>query len=193
MNNAMNKGALKQQGAALIVSLLILAVMTLIGVTAMSQSGLETLMAGNFQIQTSSMSQAENELNKAEQLLADIATTAVTYKKCGKGTNEDGENIIEDGENIIEYCEDINPVERLIDDAAASGDGDFMDSYIEYLGPRVITGESIVIGRETPRAGAEIYLFRNTALHSNNDNGARRIVQSIYATEQAPDPSADPG
>jgi len=172
--NVMNKGALKQQGAALIVSLLILAVMTLIGVTAMSQSGLETLMAGNFQTQTSSMSQAENQLNQAEQSLADIATTAFIYN---------------------EYDEDnpVDPVEVLIDDAAASGDGDFMDSYIEYLGPRVITGESITIGRETPRAGAEIYLFRNTALHSNNDNGARRIVQSIYATEQAPDPSADPG
>jgi len=159
----------KQQGAALIVSLVILAVMTLIGVTAMSQSGLETLMAGNFQIQTSSMSQAENQLNQAEQSLVDMATTPFTYH---------------------EYDEDINLVERLIANEAASGD--FTNRRIEYLGARVIAGESVVIGRETPRAGAEIHLFRNTALHSNNDNGSRRIVQSIYATEQAPpDSSSD--
>ncbi len=168
MNHSMSSRT-KQQGAALVVSLVILTVMTLIGVTAMSQSGLETLMAGNFQTQTSSMSQAENQLTQAEQSLADSATTAFTYN---------------------EYDEDINPVEQLIANEASSGD--FTDSYIEYLGPRVITGESVVIGRETPRAGAEIYLFRNTALHSNNDNGARRIVQSIYATEQAPAPSAAP-
>lgn len=155
-----------QKGAALIVSLVILAVMTLIGVTAMSQSGLEALMAGNFQTQTSSRAAAENQLDQAEQSLADIETTPFTYN---------------------DYDEDINPVEQLTT-AAATSTGDFEDSYIEYLGSRTISGESIVIGRETPRAGAEIHLFRNTALHSNSDNGARRAVQSIYATEQAPTP-----
>ncbi|NOX26785.1 MAG: hypothetical protein GXP21_01085 [Gammaproteobacteria bacterium] len=154
----------KQKGAALIVSLIILTVMTLLGVTAMSQSGLEALMAGNFQTQTNAMSAAENQLNQAEQALADSDSTPFIFN---------------------EYDEDINPAEQLTT-AALNADGDFRDFYIEYLGPRTISGESVVIGRETPRAGAEIYLFRNTALHSNNDNGSRRIVQSIYATEQAP-------
>jgi len=154
--------AKNQRGAALIVSLLILTVMTLLGVTAMSQSGLETLMAGNLQLQTSSMSEAENELVKAELALEGIQNTTAIY---------------------FDYDENIKPVEVLKGNA---GLGEYQGSYIEYLGPQAVPGESIIIGRETPRAGSEIHLFRTTALHTNSDNGARRAVQSIYVTDETP-------
>lgn len=159
----------RQHGAALVVSLLILAVMTIIGVTAMSQSSLETLMAGNLQLQTRSMFEAENQLSTAEQAVQNSSITAINYRN---------------------YDETIDPIEQLLQAEQASIEAEYKDDYIEYLGPRIIPGESVVIGRETPRAGSEIHLFRNTALHRNRDNGSRRLVQSIYATEQPPLPPA---
>ena len=47
MNRQIKYTAKSQQGAALVVSLMILLVMTLIGITAMSSSNLEEKMAGN--------------------------------------------------------------------------------------------------------------------------------------------------
>ena len=163
---------IKQQGAALIISLLMLAVMTIIGVTAMSQSGLETLMAGNLQLQTNSRSVAENQLATAEQAVESSATIQINY---------------------FDHDPDIDPIDTLIQSAENNADTEYADNYIEYLGPRAIPGESIVIGRESPRAGSEIHLFRNTALHSNRDNGARRLVQSIYAIQDAPTESLNSG
>lgn len=157
----------KQQGAALVVSLVILLVMTIIGVTGMNQSALETLMASNLQVQTQSLSSAENQLTAAEISLRDIAITPVAF---------------------VDYDENINPILELLNaaDANFDSDGEYTNTYIEYIGPQTVSGESVVIGNNVPTAGGEIYLFRNTAMHSNRDNGARRIVQSVYAIEQDP-------
>ncbi|MBL1293325.1 MAG: hypothetical protein COB61_005575 [Thiotrichales bacterium] len=157
----------KQRGAALVVSLVILLVMTIIGVTGMNQSALETLMASNLQVQTQSLSSAENQLIAAEISLRDIAITPAAF---------------------INYDENINPILELLNaaDANFDQDGEYTNTYIEYIGPQTVSGESIVIGNNTPIAGNKIYLFRNTAIHSNRDNGARRIVQSVYAIEQDP-------
>lgn len=153
----------RQDGAALIVALIILAVMTLLGVTAMSQSGLELLMAGNMQTQTHSMSEAENALAASEHALTNSTGAGVDYH---------------------DFDEDIDPVALLT--GQASSRSEFSDSYIEYLGPRTVPGNSIVVGRETPRAGSEIHLFRNTAIYQQGDSGARRLLQSIYVTETVP-------
>ncbi|PCH60706.1 MAG: hypothetical protein COC05_03620 [Gammaproteobacteria bacterium] len=164
--------AKNQRGAALIVSLLILTVMTLIGVTAMSQSGLEALMAGNLQLQTSSMSEAENELAKAELALENIQNTAVAYVTYNK-----------------DITPEISPIKELMKKAESVSE--FQDSYIEYLEPQAVPGESIIIGRGTPLDGSEFYLFRTTALHANSDSGSRRIVQSIFVTDEEPPPSLE--
>lgn len=156
-----------QRGAVLIVSLLILSIMTLIGITAMSQSGLETLMANNLQLQTNSLSQAENQLTITESKLANISNTPVAYTS---------------------YDKNINPVSAIqaIASSNASNNNEFAGSYIEYLGPRKLPGESITIGNDLPRSGSEIYLFRNTAMHTSLGNGSRRIVQSTYAINEIP-------
>lgn len=173
-----------QRGAALIVSLVILAVMTLLGVTAMSQSRLETLMAGNLQIQTSSLANAENALTQSENEISNITTDSSTF-------NFDDTN---DGIYLYDRANpenNINPVMQIQSNAGFSTATDSAnippERYIvEYLGPRIIPGESIIIGRQTPGAGSQVHLFRNTALSFNNDNGARRLVQSIFVTADAP-------
>ena len=168
-----------QRGAALIVSLLILTVMTLIGVTAMSQSGLETLMAGNLQLQTSAMAGAENALSQSEKDVNRIVSDTTGFDfddntdgfyRFDRNNPIDPVTLIQSGSGF-ETLAGNTPPERYI---------------IEYLGPRAVPGESIVIGRETPSTGREVHLFRNTALSFNDDNGTRRLVQSLFVTAEAP-------
>ncbi len=60
---------LRQQGAALITSLIILLILTVLGVTAMSGSSLQELMAGNFRDHNLSFQAAESALADAEQAI----------------------------------------------------------------------------------------------------------------------------
>lgn len=54
-----------QQGAALVMALVILLILTLLGVTAMGTSSLEEKMAGNIQEATRAFEAGESGLNKA--------------------------------------------------------------------------------------------------------------------------------
>lgn len=61
--------SITQRGAALIVSMLILLVMTLIGVTAMNVTGLEERMAGNTQDRDRAFESAESALRDGEAVV----------------------------------------------------------------------------------------------------------------------------
>jgi type IV pilus assembly protein PilX len=58
-----------QQGAALITSLIILLVLTMLGVSAMNSSSLQELMAGNMRDQNLSFQAAEAALRDAERVI----------------------------------------------------------------------------------------------------------------------------
>lgn len=62
-------GHLKQQGAALIVSLIILLILTILGVSSLSNSGLESRMAHNFQL-------SNYVFHGAESAIEDVLVTA---------------------------------------------------------------------------------------------------------------------
>lgn len=65
-----------EHGSALIISLLILVVLTLIGVTAVGTSGMEEKMAGNERDQQVAFQAAEVALRSAESAIANLASTA---------------------------------------------------------------------------------------------------------------------
>lgn len=66
-----------QTGAALVVSLLFLLVLTLIGISAMQATSLEEKMAGNLRDRAISFEAAESALRNAENILKTQATTLV--------------------------------------------------------------------------------------------------------------------
>jgi len=68
------KTAGKQRGAVLFISLIMLLLMTLIGVSGMQTSILEEKMAGNFKDRNMSLQAAESSLRAAEKYLNDTAT-----------------------------------------------------------------------------------------------------------------------
>jgi len=76
MNRRAKYQAKSQRGAALIVSLMILLVMTLIGVTAMSSSNLEEKMAGNSRDMMLAFQAAEAALRDGEEVVANLVTVA---------------------------------------------------------------------------------------------------------------------
>jgi type IV pilus assembly protein PilX len=72
-----NPGGRHQSGAVLIVSLIILVVLTLLGVTAMNTSSLQEKIASNTQEQVHAFQAAETGLNQAfaDNLAYDISST----------------------------------------------------------------------------------------------------------------------
>ena len=73
----------KQAGAALIVALLLLLVMTILGVTAMNSSILQGFMSASYQQQTVTLADAENILLQGEFDVEDLVLNGV-------GTRGDG-------------------------------------------------------------------------------------------------------
>lgn len=73
----------RQAGAVLIVSLLLLLVMTLIGVTTMSTTSLEEKMAGNMRDKNVALQSAEAALEDGESWLALLGTIPAENTACG--------------------------------------------------------------------------------------------------------------
>ena len=91
----------RQNGAVLIVSLIMLLLLTLIGVTAMQTNGLEEKMAGNMLDRNIALQAAESALRDAERDISNTKKNAVPRVSgvssftvdCGKSTstiNDDG-------------------------------------------------------------------------------------------------------
>lgn len=76
MLSAIHKQPSQQRGSALIVSLLMLVVLTLIGITAVGTSTLEEKMAGNIRDQHVAFQAAEVALRDAEDFIEGLASTA---------------------------------------------------------------------------------------------------------------------
>ncbi len=72
-----------QRGAVLIVSLLLLLIMTLIGVTAMSTTSLEEKMAGNMRDKSVALQAGEAALEDGEAWLAVLGAKPAEVTTCG--------------------------------------------------------------------------------------------------------------
>ena len=77
MRSMNNPGPRHQSGAVLIVSMIILVVLTLLGVTAMNTSSMQEKIASNTQEQVHAFQAAETGLNQAfsDNLAYDISST----------------------------------------------------------------------------------------------------------------------
>lgn len=84
MTSAYSGAAVRQRGAALIISLMILIVMTLIGITGMGTSSLEEKMAGNSRDQALALQAAEAALREGEDYYED---TIVSIGAAFDGSN----------------------------------------------------------------------------------------------------------
>jgi type IV pilus assembly protein PilX len=167
-----------QRGTALVVSLVLLLVMTLIGISAMNSSVMQGLMSTSYQSQATTLSGAEVVLREAE---LDVEALVL------------GQKVVNYYDLTLDGGDDPFPVEGvtwpsgaelltvLVDEAGKDEiSGQFV---IEYLGQYEVPGETAVLPGGA--AGSHVHVFRVTA-RGDGDRGALRTVQSVYVTLEAP-------
>jgi type IV pilus assembly protein PilX len=150
----------RQSGAALALSLMMMAVLTLISVASMNTTLLEMLMAGNLQFQTNTLINAENTLTTAEQ--AAKTETLATYTNAG-------------GKYDITQVSERDPLAMSSSNSITASTGNLY--MLEHAGTQTPPGNSN--GWGNGGAGTTQEVIRTTA-HSEGAKGTVRIVQSIY-------------
>jgi type IV pilus assembly protein PilX len=161
------RSRISQRGAALVVSLILLLVLTILGVTAMNSSILQGFMASSYQQQTRTLAEAENVLLEGEWDVEDLVQTGV-----------DGRTYFI---NLALNPEDEFPV-TVLDQAWP--DNEFV---IEYMGEFQIPGESVAVGSGFEDSVVHIFRVSARERRSDDERGALRIVQSLYVTLAGPD------
>ena len=167
----------RQRGAALLVTLILLLVMTVIGVTAMRGSVMEVRMAGSMQQQEDALRDAERTLAVAEDQVDAWVTDGVFTPEGGGFYRATVPNVkVADWTGVTTAG------------GAASGDSEksATNSFVVlYLGERTLPGESLSRGRGVRVAGSDVYIFRPVA-RSAQSARAVKIVESLYITEDQP-------
>lgn len=162
----------KQRGLALIMSLVILLVLTLLGVTSMNTSNLQSLMTSNSQYQTSALNTAEEVMVAAEAVVnAHIASGSTTRPTGYYYIGANAENEIDlssfnwDGANV-----------------GTVGSAKYI---VEYTGDTTINAASLAWRQSQGIAGDTVSVFRITA-RAPASRGAMRYVQTVFVTIDAP-------
>jgi type IV pilus assembly protein PilX len=164
-------GGRSERGAALIVSLLLLLVLTILGVTAMNSSIMQGFMSSSYQQQARALAGAENILLRGER---DIETRTAPLGGGLRGLN---------------YFIDLAPI-PMPNPPPTQFPAQFLgtawpnDFVVEYMGQFNVPGESIAEGGGF--ADSRIFLYRVSARGTEVERGGLRIVQSYYVALRDP-------
>lgn len=164
-----NLTMLRQQGLALIMSLVILLVLTILGITAMNTSNLQLLMTGNSQYQTLALNTAEDVIRTAEDFVQDYVTGVQALPANGYY------DLATDAEVDLSSHDWTN-------DSVASGSSNYV---IEYAGDQNLDSASLAWRQNNGISGDTVSVFRITA-RTPTARGAVRYVQSIYVSLESP-------
>lgn len=173
----LSTGSTQQRGAALVIALLLLLVMTVLGVTALNSSTLQNFMSSAFQQQTTTLAGVENVLLEGEMDVEAIVTSGV-------GTRTHFRDLTDDTQtqfvlaNLVDWNSG-SPVAQTIGEIGITG-----NYLIEYMGEFEVPGESIAVGGGLE--DSKIHIFRVSARGGEANRGALRTVQSYYVTLQPP-------
>lgn len=171
-----------QRGAALIVALVLLLVMTVLGVTALNSSTLQGLMSSAYRQQTSALAGVENVLLEGEMEVENI----VNDPALDPDTINYYFDLVEGDPQFAASSSSsanwsIGPlVQQTIGQFAIEG-----RYVIEYMGEFEVPGESIAEGGGLE--DSRIHIFRVSARGTEANGEGLRIVQSYYVTLRPPE------
>ena len=161
----------RQRGASLVMSLIILVVLMLLGVSALMVSSTQSKLAGNIQSQTLATAEAESALSIAENWIAQPANT-LTLGAFGTVAG------------LYAKGSAVNPLTMTWDDTTSiKTDSAGNQRYIieVYAENRTLPGNSGgACGYGMPGPCPNVNLFRATARGVSRP-GATRHVQSLFA------------
>jgi len=161
-----------QQGAVLFISLIILMVMTLLGLSVVKVSMMSVHVAYNDETLMKSFNQAEFTLREGESELSTLVGTA------------DSTDFNDTDHHLY-----LSPIEqRSISwiDGKSAGD-DVTGRYVlVYHGIRPIGAESASLKSNGGISGSSLYLSKIVAKGSVKGTGARKVLRSSFATIKQP-------
>ena len=171
----------RQQGAIMVLCLVILFSMTLIGVSSMDSAVLELKMSNTMQNQVVALNRAEATLQAAETAIDTMVTTAGVYDF---ESQNDGFYPLD--ANVAVEQADWSNISTEDGPISTNNNVDDDDQYVvEFLGDKPIPGESVIVDTNGKIAGGVVYTFRNTT-RSASGRSVVRIVQSVYVTLDSP-------
>lgn len=159
-----------QDGAALVVSLIMLLLMTLMIVATSRSSILELLMATNAQNANEALQRAEDSTLRGEQrILRDFGgIPAVDFSAVAS------DGLYLDTDLVV------NEVDWTALTFESEGvDADQRDYIIQYIGPATVVGGSLAVGAGS--ASSIRYLYRVSG-HGSSSRSSARVVQTIFST-----------
>ena len=176
----------KQRGTALVLAMVMLTIMTLLAVTAMQNSNLQFLMAGNLQEQIRATISAENTLLTGQTYLIGSINSPSSPNPTLPASQGGLTGYYFYDQSTDSSGADYNQLKNSsfwTDTNTIKVDTDGKNRYvIEYLDNRPALGGSLEIGGP-PEPTRNIY--RVTA-RSTTEKGGIRMIQSIVVTEEAP-------
>lgn len=167
-----------QQGAALVVSLVILVAMTMLGITSMKGSSTELTMAGNLRESGLTFQAAEAGLRHAESIVENSASSAIF-----DGTNP---SRLSKGDTDPDYLVTTTWDNALSADVTLANISTNPKYIIKYLGdwaqnPLALVNIGEGYGGQSP--GRIISNYRVTSRGSGQTGRTFRTVQSYYGIE----------
>ena len=156
----------RQQGISLVVSLIMLLIMTVIGISAMNTSISKLKLTTGIQQQSNASNNTEDSLVLGEQNANAAAVDPTVANSPGFVPPDTNTNL-----NFLN--------DTTWNNAFTSVNGGRY--IIEYLGPRLQQGGSLV---NQGTAGDIIYVYRITARVDNNN--ATRMFQSLFVSANPP-------
>jgi len=169
-----------QQGAVLVISLILLLILTLLGVTSMSSSNLEEKMAGNLRDKEIAFQSAEAALREAERI---IESTTLTAFDC---SCTDGLCNCKDGD-CVKYWTDAtldvwNTAGRYEEYSTTFAETTSKAKYIiEFMNFITPAGSAIAY---VPTIG-DPQMYRITAIGTGRTDGARVMLQTTYQKDSS--------
>ncbi len=163
--------ASKQQGAVLAISLIMLLVMTLLGISGLQGTTIEEKMAGNLLDKIRSFEAAESALREGEKQLAAATAPSVSANAWLHEANKAA-----DGDPHYQSTTTLTSASTSADYSGALGNAS-QPSYIVELLPAIKENDG---GLESDVPPAKSSLYRVTAYGEGKTDKAITIVQSIY-------------
>jgi type IV pilus assembly protein PilX len=166
----------RQNGAVLIVSLFILLIMTLVGVTSMSMTSLEEKMAGNMRDKNTALQASEAALEDGEGWLASLGSEPADTASCGSPPCDVWAlNVLPDLAEQSQSWWQSNAREYGTSSTKDISDVNTDPYYVieaqQYVRDNLDTGQ-------TPPTGRNFY--RVTARGTGGTDNAQTILQSTY-------------
>ena len=181
----------RQRGAVLLVSLVILLVMSVIGVTSMVSTTLQERMAGNARQKTLANVAAETALRNAEAYLAANITSTPTLSRFN-GTN----GLYAAYQFVPEIITVTSAPTTLMDSKAGWAGGNSVEVgdlsagmtgrnpryFIEYIGRDKGTANKVVSDPNDTTPTTHPHIFRIVAIGWGQDTNIYSIYQSTFKT-----------